>query len=142
MWCFVKSIFVWAVLWLFGTNLIGFIVRGFSSRAPEVDAPTERMAGYIQSEMMSANRAKTAITIAAVLFAIGYLFALYSIWNAGMAAAGLVFMLTRLPDLLCEIRYGRRAMLESPPRGLLYALPIVVDFALFGLVWWSLCGKP
>ena len=140
LFCIVKAVFLWLILNFVGINLIGFIVRGILDDPPLVDPPTERFHEYLKAEQRSMIRASKSITLFSVIVAIGYVYVLYSYWNLLMAVSGVILMFTRLPDLLWEIRTGRRVNRKDCPKGVLYYAVLFVDFAVLPLVWYAVCA--
>lgn len=143
MICVIKALFASLAMWLISTNLVGMVVRGVLFRPPEVDAPTDRVAAFINDEARTAKGSNAVLTLFSIAAAAGYIYSLAHFWNPIVASAGVVFMLTRLPDLLLEIRMGssfRRG--DKIPRSTLGSIMIFVDLAAIPLVWYALCGMP
>ena len=140
--CILKSGVAWVILLFVGTNLIGFIVRGFldppSSKSFE-DAPTERTAKLLSSEIQRMKRANAGMTVFAILLTAAYLFSLFHFWNMYLALAGGMLMLTRLPDLLWEVRNGAKVTPQSQPSGPLFIAGTLFMCASLPLTWYALC---
>ncbi|MEO7311099.1 MAG: hypothetical protein ABIX01_11925 [Chitinophagaceae bacterium] len=108
-----KAVGAYFVLLFVGTNLIGLIVRSFLTKG-----------GGITGIIFS-------------LIAAGYLYCLYHFFNIGVATAGLVHMITRIPDLLFEIRTGEKVSNTNKPKGPLYITTSILSWLTLPLLWYS-----
>jgi len=138
--CILKSIVAYVVLMLVGTNLIGFIVRGLVwSTSPidiEPDSPAYDVVAHEAKRITTAN---AALTIISIVITAAYLFLLFYFWNALLAIAAGLVMVARIPDLLWEIRTGRRAVRGSRPEGGIYLVGTILPWPTLVLVWYALC---
>ena len=139
MLCILKALFAWALLVFLSMNLFGFVVRGLFWSPPQLDAPTDRVREIIDSECRRMSAANIGMTLLSIAGAGAYLFILNRFWGLGLAAAGFILMLTRLPDLLWEIRTGTRINSQNAPRGVLFVGATVAMWATLPLIWYSLC---
>jgi xanthine/uracil permease len=137
--CILKVIVVGLILMLVGTNLIGFIVRGFFWIPPSVDSPTEGVHELLSRESKRMSVANGSITFFSVVLAAAYLSALFYFWNVLLAVAGGLIMASRIPDLVWEIRTGSKVTRQSAPKGLLYILATIIQWVSFPLIWYALC---
>jgi hypothetical protein len=48
------------------------------------------------------------MTLLSITFIIAYFYALFHLWNIGLAITAGIIMACRLPDLFWEIRYGKK----------------------------------
>jgi hypothetical protein len=140
MLCILKTIVASVVLLFVGTNLIGLIVRGFVWSPPSVDAPTDRVAEVIRHESRRMGGTNMAMTILSILATAIYLYALFHLWNVWLAVAGAIIMVSRIPDLLWEIRTGEKVTLTKMPQGPVQIVALVLCWGSYLLVWYSLCG--
>jgi hypothetical protein len=145
MLCILKAFCVWVALVLIGINLAGFIIRGLAWAAPTPEDVFDGLApdDYVDKIIKDATR-RMRITNAFVNLltwaaSAGYLFALYRYWGVGLALAGALLVLTRVPGLLWELRTGRKLSSENTPTGPLPTIATVVMFATLPLIWYSLC---
>jgi hypothetical protein len=100
------------------------------------------MAELFRHETRRAGIGNVAITFLSILAAAAYLFALFHFWNGWLALAAAVLMATRLPDLLNEIRSGKRYTRRDAPKGPLSTAATFVMWAMWPLTWYSLCKMP
>jgi hypothetical protein len=138
-----KAIVASVVLMLVGTNLIGFIVRGIVEiwSRPSVDAPTDRVAELLRHEYRRMGVANWAMTSLSILVTAAYLFALFHFWNVWLAVAGVIVMVSRIPDLIWEIRTGDRVTRTRRPKGPVYIVASVFFWGSLLLIWYSLCER-
>lgn len=124
-----------------GVNLFGFVVRGFFWAAPRVNAPTDRVAQLLNRESRRTGAVNRMMTAFGALAIAAGLFALFWFSGVRLAVATTLIMVSRLPDLLWEIRTGNRVTRHNAPGGSLHTLATVVLVSTLPLVWYSLC-KP
>ena len=131
--CIVKSIIGYFVLMLIGTNLLGIVVRGLKpTHVRDSD-------GYLlEIENISSNKS-IIMTIIFSIITVVYLYALYHYWNIGILAAGLILMVSRLPDLLFEMKTGNKLNLKNMPKRPVDILLSIVSWIALPLIWYSLC---
>lgn len=142
MLCPLKTIVAWAVLAFVGTNLIGLVVRGFSWTAPTLDAPTDAVHELLGHETRRLSVANSAMTFLSILVTLAYLFGLFYFSGIGLSVAACIVMVSRLPDLLWEIRTGGRVTRQSAPQGALHIIATLFLFGTLSLIWYSLCTQP
>lgn len=137
--CILKVVVVGLILMLVGTNLIGFIVRGFFWTPPPVDSPTEGVHELFARESKRMSIANGTITFFSIVLTAAYLFTLFYFWNVLLALAGGLVMASRIPDLIWEIRTGSKVTRRSGPKGLLYIFATIIQWGSFPLIWYALC---
>jgi len=133
----IKAIVAWFVLMFIGTNIIGFIVRGLVEM-PTMKEREDDMPSALREEVTSYRRFSRTLTTLFVVISVAYICVLYWVWNFGVAAAALILMVTRIPDLLREIRTGQKATFLSMPRRPFDFLMNILDWAMLPLLWFSL----
>lgn len=141
MLCILKGIVASVVLMLVGTNLIGLIVRGTVWSPPSVVAPTDRVAELFRHESRRMGVANGAMTFLSILVTATYLFALFHFWNVWLAVAGVIVMVSRIPDLIWEIRTGDRVTRTRRPKGPIYIVASTFFWGSLLLIWYSLCER-
>lgn len=109
LFAFLKALGSYLVLMLIGINLIGIIVRGF------IASPKEDPYGNPIGENIS-SPGSIALTLIVSLIAIAYLYALYHFINIYVLIAAIMIMLSRIPDLLYEIKTGKKINLKEMPK--------------------------
>ncbi len=137
----VKTIVAWFIIMLISVNLLGYVVRGllWSPTSMEEDVAKIVFKDMPNREPMTPTF-NFVITLVAFVFTGAYFFALYHFWNIGLVAAAGLIMLSRLPDLLWEIKNGVKVTKNRGPKlSCLFALEL---FLSFPLIWYSLCKWP
>lgn len=108
--CIIKAIGGYFILLFVGTNLLGMIVRGIQP------SPKNDNVGNLTSVRNVSSNSNNTMTIIASFISILYLYILYHYWNVGILAAGIILMLTRLPDLIFEIKTGEKINSRNMPK--------------------------
>jgi len=85
--------------------------------------------------------ANGAITFLSILVTAAYLFSLFHFWNVWMAVAGVIVMVSRIPDLIWEIRTGDKVTRIRRPKGPVYIVASAFDWGSLLLIWYSLCER-
>jgi hypothetical protein len=133
----IKAVVAWFVLMFIGTNIIGFIVRGLVEM-PVIKKLEDDMPTVVRGGATAYKRFNRTLAVLFVVIGVAYICVLYWVWNIGVAAAALILMVTRIPDLLREIRTGEKATLLSKPRGPFDLFLTILDWAMLPLLWFSL----
>lgn len=97
-------------------NLLGLIVWGF---------------------FIKPNLTQNGITIVSAVAGIGFIYVIYQYIGWIAALAILLTIISRLPDLLWEIRNGRKITRTNSPQGLLYIATGVLSWVDIPLLWWA-----
>lgn len=124
----IAAILGYIILMLVSVNVVGGIVRGLVSGNPDNAVVTENI-----SESKS-----IVTTVIFSLICIVFLYALFHFWNIGVVLAAVMLMISRIPDLLFEIRTGQKITQSNMPKR-----PIDVMFNIIGwlallVLWYSL----
>jgi hypothetical protein len=78
-------------------------------------------------------------TLLGIIAIAAYLFGLFYVWNLLLAIAAAIPMASRIPDLIWEIRTGKKVTTRTGPKGPLAILTTIADWATIPLIWYSLC---
>ena len=130
--CILKSIVAWLIFMFVGTNLVGFVVRGFL-QSPRLEVESLR---GLARRYQAANVTLTLLSAVAMA---AYLFALYHFWNIALAAAAALIMIGRVPDLIWEIKTGRKITRRTGLKGFVSVLTTIGPWLSLLLVWYALC---
>lgn len=99
-------VFYFVLMWL-SVNLLGFFIRGLF-----VDPALERLesegSDFIKKEIRQDKRVNMWGNIVGFLLIAGYLYTAFYFWNFGVVIVALMLMIARLPDLLWEIKNGKK----------------------------------
>lgn len=122
-------------------NLLGLLVRGFFTN-PDLEKLKQEGRDFIKQEIKKYERTNKWINVVAFLAIVGYFYATFHFWNAGVTAVALVFMLVRLPDLLWEIKTGqelnRVASALSMPKNALFFITTFLTLAALPALYYFL----
>ena len=137
----IKTIVAWLIMKLIGIKLLGYVVRGLLWSPTSME---EEVAKIVFKDMPNREPMTPTfnfvMTLVAFVFTVAWFFALYHFWNIGLAAAAGIIMLSRLPDLLWEIKHGVKVTKNTgPSSGYLFGLVTLLSYAL---IWYSLCKWP
>lgn len=135
--CLVKVVLGGFILMYLGINLVGMVVRGFVTPVDLRDVQTDAL--WLVDEAKKAERADRMVTLASVVVTVLYLYALVHFWNVWVAVAGIMFMVSRFPDLLWELRTGRKVGKDNMPPYPLSRLTLLLDLGAFPLLWFAIC---
>ena len=128
----VKTIVAWFIIMLISVNLLGYVVRGLLWSPTSME---EEVAKIVFKDMPNREPMTPTfnfvMTLVAFVFTVAWFFALYHFWNIGLAAAAGIIMLSRLPDLLWEIKHGVKVTKNTgPSSGYLFGLVTLLSYAL------------
>jgi hypothetical protein len=131
--CIFKSLVGYFILMLIGTNLLGLVVRGLF---PSYNRDS---LGNLRLVDNTHTRSSILVTFFSGIICLIYIYGLYYYWNIGISLAGVLILVSRLPDLLYEMRTGELISLKNMRKR---PIDIVCSFLLWGtlpLIWYSLC---
>jgi hypothetical protein len=138
--CIVGVVGGWLVLMLVGTNLVGLIGRGLLQ--PMVTPEEQAMAQeheVLRAEVERTQRADRIVTIIAVALTVALLVSLAIVWNIGVAIAAAFVMLSRVPDLIWEIRSGRKIDRATMPMSRVYQSANLLNWVAIPVLWFAVC---
>jgi len=119
------------ILMFLSTNLLGLFVRSLFSN-PEIDRlQSETSSNILKDEIKKMQYAYKGINITALILIITYLYLLFHFWNIGVMAVAVIIMIGRLPDLVWEIKHGKKIDIKSAPNN-------VLTFITTFLIWAAL----
>ena len=129
----VITIGAWFMLLLVSTNLVGFLVRGFVQN-PKLEEFISNN-DLIARELKKSERMTNLIAISLIAISIG---AIYYFWNIGVVIATLMLMISRLPDLIWEIRHGQKFQSSDMGRPKFAPLATLLSWASLPVLWYAL----
>ncbi|MCX6719830.1 MAG: hypothetical protein NTV36_01870 [Candidatus Staskawiczbacteria bacterium] len=118
-------------------NLLGLLVRGLFSN-PELDDLKQEGHEFIKREIEKSQRADKWLNIIALILIIAYLYLLFHIWNIGVMSAAIIVMIGRLPDLLWEIKHGKRTDPKLMKKNALYYISAFLPWLALPVLYYSL----
>lgn len=133
----IKIVIGWFVLMLLGTNLIGIVVRGFFTN-PELEKLHEEAHHFIKNEIEKYNRTDKATTLVSGIILVAYLVFLGYFWNIGVVISALMLMLSRIPDLLMEIKTGKKNAWKNAPKDFTYVATTLMTYGSLVVLFFSI----
>lgn len=122
-----------------GTNLVGVVVRGLVGEGVYTESKGEHPAiSDIRKKLLMSPRFNFWLTLISVVVASAYIYGLFRIFNLGVALAAVMLMVGRIPDLLHEIKTGKKTTSGNAPKGLVYVFGVILDWGALPLLWFSL----
>ena len=85
------------------------------------------------------KRTNIGMTLFFALLSVLYLWLLLRFWNIGVSVAAAMLMLSRLPDLLWEIRTGKKISRREGPTGAVAIVSTLLMWGALPLLWFALC---
>lgn len=136
------SIIFYFILVFLSINLLGFFVRGFFID-PELNRIEKEGADFLKEEVKKIKRADVWANIAGLTLILVFLYCLAHFWNVGVMAVALIIMAGRLPDLIWEIKNGKkmtRANAGLLPKNILYYISTFLPWLGLPLLYYFLYG--
>lgn len=119
-------------------NLLGLFVRGLFSN-PELDRLGKEGSDFIKEEIKKSKNADKWVNVVALVLIISYLYVLIHFWNIGVMIVAIMLMMSRFPDLLWEIKNGRKIDKTAPKNAWFYISTILTIGALPALYYSLYC---
>lgn len=131
------SVVFYFVLIYLSVNLLGLFVRGLFSN-PEFDSLKQEGHEFIKREIEKSQRADKWLNIIALILIITYLYLLFYIWNIWAMVAAIIIMIGRLPDLLWEIKNGKKTDPKLMKKNALYYISALLPWLALPVLYYSL----
>lgn len=134
----ITIIFYFILLYL-SVNLLGLFVRGLfpqqelnriKKEAPEFITIAGSDKKYIQQQKRT--------TFIALILNIAFFYLLFIIWNIGVVLAVLIIMAGRLPDLLWDIKNGRKTDPKLMEHNAIYYISAFLPWVALPVLYYSL----
>jgi hypothetical protein len=143
----IKVVLAYFIMILIGGNLLGLVVRGFIwpyafYESPKANDFLRKVLRESTRESLRMAVANNAITLLSLVLMAAYFFGIFHFWNVGLAATAGLLMVARLPDLLWEIRNGKKVSKANMPRGAVYFVATLIGWLCLPLTWYFLCKWP
>lgn len=118
-------------------NLLGFLVRGLFTN-PQLDKLEQTGHEFIKEEIKKSKRADKIINIVALILLVVFFYSLFHFWNLGVVAVAILIMAGRLPDLLWEIKNGKKTNPNLMKKNALFYLSSILPWLGLPLLYYSL----
>lgn len=131
------SVGFYFVLMYLSVNLLGLIVRGLFSN-PELDRLKREEHEFIKQEIEKSQRADKWTNLIVLVLIFAYFYALFHFWNIGVVAAVAIIMVGRLPDLMWEIRHGKKIDPKLTKKDVMYYISVFLPWLALPVLYFSL----
>ena len=131
---FLKTIIGWLIFMVVGSNLLGLVVRGLYQ--PNIKTDNENP--VLNEIVYKHKRANIIVTIFFTALTICCFLALYYFWNIGVVISATMTMLSRLPDILTEIRTGVKTNRKNRLWKPINILAEIMNWSAIPVLWYSL----
>ena len=131
IWQILISFAAWLILMFLSTNLLGFLARNTVSK---LIISEESAAG----DNSNAEAAEQSLNPFALVLLLLFLSALFYFGNYALVFAVLMLMAGRLPDLVWEVRQGRKLHLGDMKRTAFPVLSALLVWASLPVIWFGL----
>lgn len=125
---------------IISVNLLGLLIRGIFSD-PKLTELNETGSDFIKKEIEKSKSGDAFYITFTLLLNILFFIALYKYWNVGVVLVAGILMLSRLPDLLWELKNGRKLSMNDAnllPKNALYYMTSFSWLAEVPLLYYSL----
>ena len=134
------SIGFYFVLVYLSVNLLGFLVRGLFSNLG-LDRLEKEGSDFIKEQVKKSKNADKWINVLALILFIAYFYLILHFWNIGVMLVVIMIMAGRLPDLIWEIKHGRRITslnIKLLPHDFLFYITSFLPWAELPILYYSL----
>jgi hypothetical protein len=131
--CILKSLGVWIVLLFLSTNLLGMVFRGVYPTYKK-----DESGNLIMTENPKTNTNKI-ITIISIILCLIYLYLLFHYMGVTTSLCGFLLMITRIPDLLKEMRTGEKTTLRNIDNRPIHLILSFVRISTIVILFYSFC---
>lgn len=125
------------ILMYASVNLLGFLVRGLFTN-PQLDKLEQTGHEFIREEIKKSKRADKIINIVAFILILVYFYLLFHFWNIGVVAVAMLIMAGRLPDLIWEIKHGKKVDQNLMKKNALYYITAFLPWIGLPMLYFSL----
>ena len=129
IWQILVSVAAWLALMFLSTNLLGFFVRNAVSKSTAVRETEDQFRG--------APNADKASVVALMLLLI-FLASLAYFGNYALSIAACMLLISRLPDLVFEMREGRSVTKNDMMRTAFPIISTLLAWASLPVIWYGL----
>ncbi len=124
-------------LMLLSVNLLGLFVRGLFPQKELERVKREAPQLITESDKEYIHKQKRT-TIIALIINIIYFYLLFRIWNVGVVIAVLIIMTGRLPDLLWDIKHGKKTDPKLMKKNAMYYVSAFLPWLALPVLYFSL----
>jgi hypothetical protein len=134
------SIVGYFILMYITTYLTGMVIRGFFCRDTDFEdfVKKGRLRPHTKMKISIGDRTDKLMTIQFSIITILFLYLLYHYLNVWTLIAALLLIFSRVPDLIWEIRNGKKVTANDRPRGGFHSVTDITMLIGPLIFWWSI----
>lgn len=128
-----KTLGAFILLMLIGTNFLGMIVRTF------VSLLTIQKTGNMAVDKITRTGQTSGVIflIFSLLITAGYFYALNHYFNCILVVAAIMLMISRLPDLILEMKTGQKLSRKNMPNRRIDIIFNIICWLALPVIWYS-----
>lgn len=133
------SVVFFFILMYLSVNLLGLFVRGLfpQEELNRIKKEAPQFITIAGSDKKYIHQQKRT-TIIALILNLAFFYLLFRIWNIGVVATTVIIMAGRLPDLLWDIKHGRRTEPKLMKKDFLYYVSAFLPWVGLPVLYYSL----
>lgn len=128
------------IITFLSVNLLGLFVRGLFTNS-EILRLKKEGTEFIKNEINKSERIEKRINLMMFILILIYLFVLFYFWNIGVSLTAIILMVSRLPDLLWEIKNGKKITINEArklPKDLNYYISFTLTILALPMLYYFL----
>jgi hypothetical protein len=135
----VVSIVGYLVLLYISVYLTGMVVRGLFVQDTDFEdfLKKGKPRPYTKSGISTGDQIDKRMTILFSVISILFLYLLFRFLNVWAVISALVIIFSRIPDLVWEIKNGKKVTVGKRPKGGIYLVTDILNLTSPFLFWWS-----
>ena len=132
----VLALIGWFILMFLTTNLLGLFVRGLFTDS-EIDKLGREGPDFLKEEVKKGKRADMVLNVIALVSIVGFFYLLFHFLNMYALLAALMLLAGRLPDLIWEIKHGKKIDVSTMTKNATFYLTSLLDWVSFPVFWYA-----
>lgn len=133
----IKTVVFYFIMMYLSINILGFFVRGLYTN-PTMDKLAKEGSDFIKKEAIRYNKVDKLTTIFALIIFVAFYYLLFRFFNMGVVISAVMIMGGRLPDLIWDIKHGRKTEPSLMKHDFWYYMSALMPFLAFPVFYYSL----
>lgn len=117
--------------------MLGLFVRGLFTN-PELEKLKKEGHDFIKQEIEKDEKANKWVNLTALILIAVFFYLLFRIWNIGVLGSAIIIMIGRLPDLIWEIKHGKKVDSKLMKKDALYYITSFLPWLALPVLYYSL----
>ena len=127
----VLALIGWFILMFLTTNLLGLFTDS------EIDKLGREGPDFLKEEVKKGKRADMVLNVIALVSIVGFFYLLFHFLNMYALLAALMLLAGRLPDLIWEIKHGKKIDVSTMTKNATFYLTSLLDWVSFPVFWYA-----